>query len=143
MRFSMIDDVLQEKLESLRRSLERVRLKMPLSVEILASDLDAQDIVTLNLERSVQSCVDIALHVLASRTIAPPKTMAEAFTLLASEQLITDATATRMVKAVGFRNLAVHAYRKIDWAIVYAIGTTHLDDFRAFMREIVAAVGPD
>ncbi|HWU75333.1 MAG TPA: HepT-like ribonuclease domain-containing protein [Rhodanobacter sp.] len=32
-------------------------------------------------------------------------------------------------KAVGFRNLAVHSYSSIDWAIVHAIATRHLDDF--------------
>jgi len=43
-----------------------------------------------------------------------------------------------MVKAVGFRNLAVHAYAALDWAITHRIATEHLDDFRAFAREVDA-----
>jgi len=34
----------------------------------------------------------------------------------------------------GFRNIAVHSDAAIDWAIVHAIGTRHLDDFREFAR---------
>ena len=34
--------------------------------------------------------------------------------------------------AVGFRNLCVHEYDKINWEIAYAIVTRHLDEFRQF-----------
>jgi uncharacterized protein YutE (UPF0331/DUF86 family) len=48
-----------------------------------------------------------------------------------------EATAARMTKAVGFRNVAVHAYRALDWNIVHAIAVGHVGDFRDFMREFV------
>ncbi|MGS1013646.1 HepT-like ribonuclease domain-containing protein [Rhodanobacter sp. UC4450_H17] len=38
--------------------------------------------------------------------------------------------------AVGFRNIAVHSYNAIDWAIVHAIATCHLGDFEDFARLI-------
>jgi uncharacterized protein YutE (UPF0331/DUF86 family) len=47
--------------------------------------------------------------------------------------------AERMTKAVGFRNTALHAYQAIDWEIVFRIATEHLDDFRAFSRQILDA----
>jgi uncharacterized protein YutE (UPF0331/DUF86 family) len=52
--------------------------------------------------------------------------------------VLTSATAERMAKAIGFRNVAVHAYRSLDWDIVFAIATTHLEDFRQFTREVDA-----
>ncbi len=135
------DLVLEEKLESIRRCLERAHAKLPPTVQALAADLDAQDIVTVNLERAVQLSVDVAMHMLSARTAPAPRTMADAFTVLADQGIIAPETATRMMKAVGFRNLAVHAYRQLDWAIVHAIVVNHLDDFRRFMREVVAAAG--
>ncbi len=39
-----------------------------------------------------------------------------------------------MRKAVGFRNLAVHNYDTIEWAVVFAIATERLDDFKMFAR---------
>ena len=48
------------KLESLRLAIARVRARTPASVAALASDVDAQDIVSLNLQRAVQLCVEIS-----------------------------------------------------------------------------------
>ncbi|MCK5852244.1 DUF86 domain-containing protein [bacterium] len=41
-----------------------------------------------------------------------------------------------MIKAVGFRNIAVHTYQDIDWEIVYSIVTKNLDDFVEFAKQI-------
>lgn len=45
--------VIEQKLESLRFCLKRVRQKTPESVAELAGDADAQDVITLNLTRAV------------------------------------------------------------------------------------------
>ena len=42
----------------------------------------------------------------------------------------------RMHKAVGFRNIVVHIYRHLDWAIVFAIITRHFPDNKNFAREL-------
>jgi uncharacterized protein YutE (UPF0331/DUF86 family) len=132
--------VLEEKLESLRRCLARVQGRVPPSAAQLHVDLDAQDIITINLERAVQLCVDSALHVLSVRDSTSPKSMTDAFAALAREGIISETVATRLGKAVGFRNIAVHAYDELDWDIVYSIATLHLDDFKNYMRELMAWV---
>lgn len=62
--------------------------------------------------------------------------MADNFAILQEANVITPALAERMMKAVGFRNIAVHSYQTIDWNIVYQICTRHLDDFRQFAKAI-------
>lgn len=47
-------EVIEQKLESLRRCLQRIKEKSPPSPETLAGDPDLQDILTLNLTRAVQ-----------------------------------------------------------------------------------------
>jgi uncharacterized protein YutE (UPF0331/DUF86 family) len=89
----------------------------------------------LNLERAVQSCVDIAMVLLAERDNATPATMAESFERLSQSPGISSEIAQRMRSVVGFRNVAVHAYRTLDWAVVWSILTRHLDDFRRFAKE--------
>ena len=133
----MDSDVVLSKLESLRRSLHRIEEKTPSAVEVLVDDYDRQDIIALNLERAVQTCVDIALHIISDLEAPAPDTMAHAFRTLEAAGSIDPCTAERMVKAVGFRNTAVHAYQAIDWTIVYRIITEHLDDFRAFARQVL------
>jgi len=38
---------------------------------------------------------------------------------------------------VGFRNIALYEYRKVDPAIVEAMVTKHLEDLRAFGKRVV------
>jgi len=130
-------DVVLNKLESLRRCISRVQEKTPDSLNLLLMDYDLQDIIALNLERAIQTCVDIGMHIISDLEIPPPDQMAQTFRSLCSAGVLDEAVAERMAKAVGFRNTAVHAYQEIDWAIVYNIVTKHLDDFRDFSRQIM------
>lgn len=128
--------ILADKLDSLGRCLARVESRRPASVDELLRDPDRQDILSLNLTRAVQLCVDIALHVLSARGDAAPRTMGEAFDRLAEVGVISDQVRRSMRAAVGFRNIAVHSYRAIDWAIVHGIAHDRLDDFRAFAAAV-------
>ena len=132
----MDKDVVLNKLESLRRCLQRVQDKTPASVDLLIEDYDLQDIIVLNLERAIQTCVDLGLHIISDLEIPVPETMAQTFDALKKAGCLNEATAERMAKSVGFRNTAVHAYQEIDWNIVYRIITEHLDDFRDFAHQI-------
>ena len=54
----------------------------------------------------------------------------------AAELLAADADlATRLRRAVGFRNIAVHNYEAIDWEIVWLLAGDPLRDFEAFARQ--------
>jgi uncharacterized protein YutE (UPF0331/DUF86 family) len=128
--------IVREKLESLRRCVARVEAKRPRSVVELESDADLQDIIVLNLTRAVQACVDIGTHLLSSTESRSPASMGEVFDVLARMGSISDSTATAMKKAIGFRNIAVHNYGVLSWAIVHAISQQHLEDFRQFAREV-------
>lgn len=130
-------ELILEKIESLRRCVRRVEDKRVASVEELESDWDRQDILTVNLTRAVQLCVDIAAHLISEDDGAPPDTMAEGFDRLHEMEILPDDLARRLKGAVGFRNVAVHAYRSIDWQIVHSITHERLDDFRQFARAVL------
>jgi uncharacterized protein YutE (UPF0331/DUF86 family) len=104
----------------------------------LETDLDLQDVLVLNLSRAVQTCVDIAAHIIASRELPIPQTMGESFMRLAEGGVIDAALSQRLRRAVGFRNIAVHNYDAIDWNIVRALTGQPLEDFDTFARDIVA-----
>jgi uncharacterized protein YutE (UPF0331/DUF86 family) len=131
-------EVIEHKLESLRRCLQRVAEKCPSSPDKLGQDPDLQDIVTLNLSRAVQLCVDLGAHLIADLDVAPPDTMGQTFDVLAHADLIPEHLAQQLKRAVGFRNIAVHHYEEIDWTIVHGIARNHLSDFSEFAK-IVAA----
>ena len=128
--------LIEQKLESLRRSIQRVKEKCPQNAAALAADYDAQDILSLNLTRAVQMCVDIGTHLVARSEFPPPATMGKTFDILREAGIITANLADHLKKAVGFCNLAVHNYDSINWAIVFAIATEHLQDFEEFAKAV-------
>jgi len=134
-------EVIEQKIESLRRCVNRVRLKTPATAAILAGDPDAQDILTLNLTRAVQLCVDIGAHLIAAKDKPAPDTMGQTFDVLTDMGVLSTELAVRMKKAVGFRNIAVHNYEAIDWEIAHAIAVRHIDDFSAFASAVVDSTG--
>lgn len=129
-------EVIERKLESLRHCLQRVEAKCPADAHTLIADPDLQDIVALNLSRSVQLCVDIGAHVVAKMQAPAPDTMGQIFDLLERAGVLTAALTSHMKKAVGFRNIAVHSYEAIDWHIVHSIATKHLADFAKFAKAV-------
>lgn len=129
-------EVVEQKLESLRRCLRRIELKCPKDAATLVSDIDLQDIVSLNLSRAVQISVDIGAHLIAGMEVPPPDTMGQTFDLLAQEGVLNNELASSLKKAVGFRNIAVHNYESINWNIVHRIVKYHLADFSAFAKVV-------
>lgn len=128
--------IVATKLEALRRCIKRIEERRPTSADALRASPDLQDIVSVNITRAVQLCVDIAVHLLADSEEAPPQTMGEAFDALVASGAISTDLGKRLRGAVGFRNIAVHSYQAIDWDIVHAITRDGLEDFRQFAAAV-------
>lgn len=128
--------VVNQKLENLRNCIARLESKVPPSSDVLTSDFDVQDIISINLERAIQSAIDIAAHIGADFDDATAFSAASVFFDLAKHTVITDDVAESLARAAGFRNLLVHRYTSIDWQRVYSFITTKLDVFRHFVDQI-------
>jgi uncharacterized protein YutE (UPF0331/DUF86 family) len=63
-----------------------------------------------------------------------PQETREAFDLLERARLVDTDLSNRLKKMVGFRNVAIHEYQKLDLDIVRCIVVDRLDDFLAFTR---------
>jgi uncharacterized protein YutE (UPF0331/DUF86 family) len=135
-------EVVEQKLESLRRCLQRVETKCPKDAETLAADFDLQDILSLNLSRAVQLCVDIGAHLISGLDVSPPDTMGQTFDILAQAGMLDAQLALSLKKAVGFRNIAMHNYDAINWLIVHNIVDKHLVDFLAFAKIAASQLAP-
>lgn len=130
--------VLSQKIESLRRCIQRVEQKTPARLEQLLESADLQDILVLNLTRAVQLCVDIGSHIISQSSEAAPTTMGEVFSALERMRVLSADTSESMRKAVGFRNVAVHNYDVINWQIVFSICQNSVPEFQKFVRDISA-----
>jgi len=135
----MADVLIMQKMDALSRCVARIEQKRPASLSMFEEDIDAQDIISVNLERAVQQCVDAAMIILSNLGAPVPATMAEAFDELYARRVIDEKLCASMQKAVGFRNLLVHAYQKIDWRRVWDIISNNIDDFRRFAEAVLRA----
>lgn len=128
--------VINQKLESLRNCVTRIESKTPRVSEGLQGDYDVQDIISVNLERAVQSCLDIASHIGADFDDVGDFSAASMFLELTKHGVLSAPVAEELSRAAGFRNLLVHRYASIDWGRVYLFITTKLGVFRDFATQV-------
>jgi uncharacterized protein YutE (UPF0331/DUF86 family) len=63
---------------------------------------------------AIEGCIDAAQHICASEGWGPPETNGDAFRIVARHGALDPALAERMAAAVGFRNVLVHGYAKVE-----------------------------
>ena len=88
---------------------------------------------------AIEACVDVAQHVCASEGWGPPADNADAVRLLGDHGVITRDLAASLRRAVGFRNVLVHEYVRVDDAVVDA-RLADLSDLEDFVRSVSAWV---
>lgn len=138
-----MNNILLGKAEIIERALARVESTYARHSADIDTNIDAQDVIVLNLQRTCEAAIDMAMHLVHIKQLGLPKTSAEAFSLLAQEGVLDAKTAERMKKMVGFRNVAVHDYRELDWAILKSIITRDLQDIRNFSKHIIQQFAND
>jgi uncharacterized protein YutE (UPF0331/DUF86 family) len=138
-----MNNILLGKAEIIERSLARVEGTYVRHASDIDTNIDAQDIIVLNLQRTCEAAIDMAMHLVRIRQLGLPKSSAEAFALLEQDGILDATTAERMKKMVGFRNVAVHDYRELDWAILKSIVTRDLQEIRNFSKHIIQRYGND
>ncbi len=133
----MIDhNLIISKAGLVKKHLRRVKEKHGDSFEAFLEDLDRQDIIAFNLHTAIQNCVDIAAHIIAEEGLGVPGNVNEMFYLLEENGYLPAVVTKNMVKAVGFRNLLVHEYAKIDLKKVYDITQHYLQDLNDYLAAV-------
>ena len=135
----MADDVVLNKAASIERRLARICEEYGGKREHLYENQTKQDAIVLNLQRACETAIDLAMYVVRRKGLGLPQESRDAFALLEKAQLLPAELAGRLQWMVGFRNVAVHEYTRLNPDIVQTIITTHLDDFRRFSPTIVKA----
>lgn len=88
------------------------------------------------IEIMVEICIDIGNHIIADEGWPAPSSNRQIFEILEAKGVISPALAALAKKMVGFRNIVVHMYEKVDLQEVYAIYKKHLGGFERFAGEI-------
>lgn len=133
----MVDrEIIIAKASSVKRHLERVKKKAKVDLQTFLGDLDCQEIILFNLQMAVQNCIDIAAHIISEEGFGVPGSNNEMFYFLEENQYLSTEITEKMVKAVGFRNLIVHEYTKIEIKQVYETARNDINDINNYLKEI-------
>jgi len=133
----MADDVVLNKAASIERCLQRIKEEFAGDKQNLTANQTKQDAIVLNLQRACETAIDLAMYVVSQRKLGIPQDSRDAFALLQTAGVLSSDLATRMQRMVGFRNIAVHEYTRLNLDVIHAIITKQLDDFRTFSSMIV------
>ncbi len=126
-----MNDVILQKTQSIQRCIQRARYEYR-TADNFSSDITRQDAAILNITRGCEQAIDLANHVVRSRKLGIPADSGSSFDFLAGAGIIPESLASKLRKMIGFRNIAVHEYQRIDISAVEKVITESLDDLLKF-----------
>jgi uncharacterized protein YutE (UPF0331/DUF86 family) len=104
-------------------------------------DFLKQDAIGMNLQRMSELAIDIANYLIKTRKLGLPQDSADAFALLRRAGLISEGMMENMKGMVGFRNVLVHQYKKLDLNVMVDVIEHHLFDAQDFANRALEALG--
>ncbi len=134
----MVDrDLILRKVSDLETYLAQVKPYGEVELEAYRSDWKTQRIVERTLHLAIELCLDIADHVVADRRLRVPDSGADTFRVLAEDGVVPGPLAESLGRMVGFRNILVHDYARLDPAIVLRVLRTDVQDLGRFRDAIL------
>jgi uncharacterized protein YutE (UPF0331/DUF86 family) len=89
------------------------------------------------LQISIECCLDVANHIIASEKLRAPKDYADTFMVIQEEGIISTELGTRLRRMAKFRNRLVHLYGEIDNDYIYEYIKGDLKDIEEYKTEII------
>jgi uncharacterized protein YutE (UPF0331/DUF86 family) len=82
------------------------------------TDYLRQDAICMNLQRICELAIDIANHLVKTKRLGLPQDSRDSFALLQRAGLIDAAQSRALQAMVGFRNVLVHEYTRVDLRVL-------------------------
>lgn len=135
-----MDDIILNKVAIIDKCLKRIEEEYRGHEGELNINFTKQDSIVLNLQRACEAAIDLGTRIVRIRKLGVPQSSRDVFSLLAQHDMISKELAEKLEAMVGFRNIAVHDYQKINLEIVAAIIEHRLADLIKF-KKIALSLG--
>jgi len=129
-------ELITKKLDFLNAHLFAIE-RMEFAEDAFVENADIHDLVTFRLQQAVETCIDIAAHIIAQSNFPRKETAKDAFLLLGEQKIITKELAEKLGKAADFRNRVVHGYNNFDFRILFRDYRDDLAQIRDFGAQIL------
>jgi uncharacterized protein YutE (UPF0331/DUF86 family) len=109
-----------------------------ISLEDYSGNWKVQRIIERTRQMMIETCADIANHIISDKGYRVPKTYVDTFKVLYENSIINNNLSGIVAKIAKFRNIIVNQYNKIiDEALVIDILKEHIKDFAAYRDAII------
>ena len=133
----MVDRTLiLRKLSNLETYLVQIQEYEGISLDVYVDNWKTQRIIERTLQMMIETCSDIAGHIISDKKYRVPTGYADTFKVLNENQILSGSLADSLSNMAKFRNVVVHDYDMVDGEIVIGILRKHLQDFELF-RDVV------
>jgi uncharacterized protein YutE (UPF0331/DUF86 family) len=134
----MVDETLVlRKLSELDEYYKQIREYKQVTIALYSADWKIQRIVERTLQMMIETCVDLASHIIADQGYRIPKSYADTFKVLHEEKIVSGKLFNALGKMAKFRNVVVHHYDKVDAEIVVGILQRDLKDFIGYKEAVI------
>jgi uncharacterized protein YutE (UPF0331/DUF86 family) len=134
-------EILAARIARIRENLKLLDRLGEMDLETFRGSSLEQHATERELLVAIETCLDIAHHVVAREGLRRPADHRDLFRILGEAAVVPAALSARLEKMAGFRNLLVHAYLAIDPAEVFRIATSDLGDIEAFVQAVATRFG--
>ena len=130
-------EVIENRLKKLQDYLEKLVELKNINKNEFISDFRNSNSAKYLLQVSIECCLDIANHIIASEKFRSPDDYADSFRVLNEQKIVPDSFIDRLIEMAKFRNRIVHIYWEVDEDLVYDIIQNYLSDFELFIQSIL------
>ena len=92
------------------------------------------------LQLSCQAVIDTLNLIIIDRNLQKPESGQEIVAYLRNSNIISEDLYSRLSGVVGFRNILVHEYGRIDHKRIYDYLMNRLEDFEVFKQEVLLMI---
>ncbi len=129
--------LIEEKLSRLREYLKYLGELASISPEEFATDFRSRGATERYLQLAIESVIDIGSEIISILHLRRPERYREIPYILAEAGVIPEKLSEDVARMIGFRNLLVHDYGRVDMTLEHEFLQTRLADFEAYMKRIV------
>ena len=134
----MVDKTLVlRKLAELEEYLGQIKEYENITLEQYSRDWKTQRVIERTLQMAIETCADIAGHIISDRGYRVPTSYADTFRVLYENNIVDNALFQKLEKMAKFRNIIVHHYDKVDAEIAIGILRKDLDDLIVYKDVIL------
>lgn len=130
-------DKVENILRHLKSNVEKLSGLAKISREEFLADFTKIESAKHLFQVSVECCLDVSNHIIASERFRTPKNYAESFEILAEQGIVPQPFFLTLRQMVQFRNRLVHLYWEVDAEVIYEILQKNLGDFAIFAKYIL------